>query len=154
MDRPRDPYRPLDDEARAIAARCGSAPSAALATLRDGRPMVTRVATLWLAGAGPSFLISDLSDHARALDAAAACSLLLGEPGAKGDPLTHPRLTVMGEASVVDKDAHRGAWLAARPKAGLYYDFTDFRLWHVSVAEALLNAGFGRAYRFGPSDLN
>ena len=148
-----DPYRPVDDEARAAAARCRDAASAALGTVRDGRPMVTRVACLWLPALGPTLLASDLSDHARALAAAPGCSLLLGEPGGRGDPLAHPRLTVIGDAAPLDKAAHRDAWLAARPKAGLYYDFADFRLWRVAVVEGLLNAGFGRAHRFGPGDL-
>lgn len=148
-----DPYRPLDDEARATALRCLAAPSAALGTLRDGGPMVTRVACLWRPGGGLTLLASALSDHARALMADPACSVLLGEPGARGDPLTHPRLTVTGRAEPVEKAALRDAWLAARPKARLYFDFTDFALWALRPHGALLNAGFGRAHRLGPDDL-
>ncbi|WP_308917748.1 pyridoxamine 5'-phosphate oxidase family protein [Jannaschia sp. LMIT008] len=148
-----DPYRDPDDAARATAAGLTAAQHGALATLRDGAPLVTRVACLWVPGRGPSLLVSDLSDHARALAADPACSILLGDPGERGDPLTHPRLTVSGRAVEDDKAALRTAWAAERPKTRLYYDFTDFRVWRIEVADALLNAGFGRAYRLAASDL-
>ncbi|PWJ22125.1 HugZ family protein [Jannaschia seohaensis] len=150
-----DPYRPLDDDARALAhTLLTGAVSGALGTLRDGAPMVTRAGCLWMPGTGMVLLLSDLSDHAQALAADPACSLLVGEPGAKGDPLTHPRLTLTGRAEAADKAALRDAYLAARPKAQLYYDFTDFRLVRIAPAEAMLNGGFGKAYRLGPSDLS
>lgn len=149
-----DPVRPADETARALAAELlGAMRFAALGTLRDGAPMVTRVACLWLPGLGPATLVSDLSEHAAALAADPRCSLLAGEPGAKGDPLTHPRITLLGRAERADKAAHRDAWLAAIPKAGLYYDFADFRLWRLAPTEAHLNGGFGKAYRLGPQDL-
>ncbi|GIT91246.1 hypothetical protein JANAI62_17010 [Jannaschia pagri] len=98
-------------------------------------------------------LISDLSDHARALAADPRCSALVGEPAERGDPLTHPRLTLLGRTAALDKEAERSAYLAARPKATLYYDFTDFRLLLIDADEALLNGGFGKAYRLGANDL-
>ena len=149
-----DPYRPLDENARATArVLLTAATSGALGTLRDGAPMVTRAGCLWVAGQGMTLLLSDLSDHARALVADPRCSLLLGEPGAKGDPLTHPRLTLVGRVETCDKDALRDRWLEARPKATLYYDFTDFRLLRIAPTEGLLNGGFGKAYRLAPDDL-
>lgn len=148
-----DAYRPLDDDSRAMARALLAEPSGALGTLRDGAPMVTRVGCLWLAGEGMLLLVSDLSDHARALAESPACSLLLGAPGPRGDPLTHPRLTLSGRAEPRGKDALRGAYLAARPKATLYYDFADFRLLRIAPSDAMLNGGFGRAYRFEPADL-
>lgn len=150
---PPDPYRPIDAEARTVAAQLLRRPHCALATLRDGAPLVTRAACLHVPGSGMTLLLSDLSDHAKGLAADARCSVLLGEAGAKGDPLTHPRLTLSGRAVRADKDALRPAWRAGRPKTRLYYDFADFRIWRLDVDEALLNAGFGKAYRFGPGDL-
>ena len=148
-----DPYNPPDEAARALAADLLTAGHAALGTLREGAPMVTRVGVLWIAGQGLGLLVSDLSNHARALARDPVCSALLGEPGAKGDPLTHPRLTLSGRAEEVDKAPLRETWLAARPKAGLYYDFTDFRLRVLVPEEALLNGGFGKAYRLSRGDL-
>ncbi len=149
-----DPHRPADDEARATArALLAASAHGALGTLADGAPMVTRAAVLWREVEGLGMLLSDLSDHAVALRADPACSVLLGDVPPRGDPLTHARLTLRGRAEVADKAEWRGAWLAARPKAGLYYDFTDFAVWRLRVAEALLVAGFGRAHRLEPSDL-
>jgi putative heme iron utilization protein len=136
---PNDPHRPPTPEAVALSrALLSGAAHAALATVEHGRPLVTRIGCLWLPGAGMGMLLSDLSDHSRALAADPSCALLVGDPGGKGDPLTHPRLTLRG---------------TARPKATLYYDFTDFRLLALVPDEALLNGGFGKAHRLAPADL-
>ena len=150
-----DPVRPADAGARALAARLlAEARHGALATLDpgDGSPVVTRVAVLAAAG-GVLILISDLSGHAAALAQDPRASLLVGEPGPKGDPLTHPRLTLVVRAEPADKLAHRQAWLTRHPKARLYFDFADFRLVELRPVRGLLNGGFGRAYRLGPDDL-
>ena len=77
----------------------------------------------------------------------------MGEPGPKGDPLTHPRLTLQARATRADKAALRPSWLAAHPKTTLYYDFTDFLLLRLDPQGAHLNGGFGRAFRLTPEDL-
>ncbi|MEM7711240.1 MAG: pyridoxamine 5'-phosphate oxidase family protein [Pseudomonadota bacterium] len=149
-----DPYAAATPEARALAlSLLEEATFAALAVTYEGRPMVTRIGCLWLPGAGMGMLVSDLSDHSKALAADPACAVLVGEPGEKGDPLTHPRITLRGVAREIDKAAHRDAWLAARPKATLYYDFTDFRLMALAPEDAMLNGGFGKAHRLGAADL-
>ena len=51
----------------------------------------------------PLTLISDLSDHTRALKADPRCSILVGEPGPRGDPLTHPRMTLLCTARFTDR---------------------------------------------------
>jgi putative heme iron utilization protein len=154
-----DPVRPADDAARALAV--GIARKARFGALgvidpATGGPMVTRVAVGWDdAGPAPAalILVSDLSLHSAALALNPACSLLLGEPGPRGDPLTHPRLTLMARALPEDKAARRAAWLATHPKAALYFDFTDFRLLRLVPHLAHLNGGFGRAFRLLPADL-
>lgn len=149
-----DPYRPVDDDARALAmSLLLSAGHGALATIEGGIPSVSRAGVLWLPGRGMGMLLSDLSDHSRALRRDPACSVLVGDVPARGDPLTHPRLTLRGRATILDKDAIRSEWLAARPKATLYFDFSDFRIWGLDPDDALLNGGFGRAYRLSAADL-
>jgi putative heme iron utilization protein len=110
------------------------------------------------AGGAPLSLISTLSPHTAALEAETRCALLLGEPGLKGDPLTHPRLTIHARARLIERGdaAHpalRARFLEQRPKAKLYIDFGDFRLVRFEVTDALLNGGFGKAYLFGAEDL-
>lgn len=148
-----DPYRPLDDDARSGAAALLNGTHCALATLLDGAPFVSRAACLWIEPVGLTLLLSDLSEHARALRSVPNASVLLGEPGPKGDPLTHPRMTLIGEALVIDKETHAAAWRKDRPKTALYYDFTDFHLWHLRPSHAVLNGGFGKAYRLTAADL-
>lgn len=150
-----DPIRPTDEDARALARRLlTEARHGALGVIDagSGAPLVTRVAVGW-DGTAPLVLASTLAAHTQALLADGRCSLLVGEPGARGDPLTHPRLSVQGRAEATDKVALRALWLRDHPKAALYYDFADFMLFRVMPSGGLLNAGFGRAYRLAPDDL-
>lgn len=155
-----DPIRPTTAQARALArglidtARC-----AALAVLDPdtGAPYVARVAIGADAG-GPVTLISTLSRHTRALAADPRASVLLGEPGVRGDPLTHPRITLQTRAAPVARDdpAHpalRARWLSTHPKARLYIDFADFSFVRLRVLSAALNGGFGQAFHLSPADL-
>jgi len=151
-----NPIRPTDDDARALAAALiRAARHGALGVIdpESGAPLVSRIAVAWIAGA-PHILVSDLSAHTAALKANPACSLLLGEVGAKGDPLTPPRITLQCKAKDADKQAHRAAWLALHPKAKLYFDFADFRMMRFDVDAAFLNGGFGKAFHLSPQDLN
>jgi hypothetical protein len=150
-----DPIRPTDEEARALARRlCEEARHGALGVLdpESRGPYVTRVAVGW-DGAAALVLVSTLALHTRALLAEPACSLLLGEPGVKGDPMTHPRVTLLTRAEAADKAALRDGWLASHPKTTLYYDFADFLLMRLRPSAAHLNGGFGRAFRLTPRDL-
>ncbi|MEM6727042.1 MAG: pyridoxamine 5'-phosphate oxidase family protein [Pseudomonadota bacterium] len=153
MDK-KDPFRPLDDEARALLADLMRESHAALAAIdpETGVPQVTRIGFCWLEGAALT-IISTLSLHTAALEANPVCGLMLGVPGPKGDPLTHPRLSLDAKAVIGDKEAWREAYLRARPKTKLYYDFTDFRLIEFEITGGLLNGGFGKAYKVSPSDL-
>lgn len=138
------------------------APFAALAHLEPetGHPLVTRVGFGLDAEGAPLLLMSELSAHFAALAADGRCSLLIGEPGQinkpGGDPLTHPRLTLVGWAARVlqsSRDAARAAYLGRNPKAKLYVDFGDFHFWQITPERAFLNGGFGKAYDLDPSDL-
>lgn len=155
-DRPKDPIRPTDDEARELARDLiAKARFAALAVIdpETGTPMVTRIALVPGPDGAPLTMISDLSSHTAALNQNPACSLLIGEPGEKGDPLTHPRLTLQAVAEAADKAAMKAHYLSHYPKAQLYYDFGDFRLVRFAPSRALLNGGFGKAYRLTADDL-
>lgn len=150
-----DPIRPTDDEACALARHLlEEARHGALGVIDpDSRgPLVTRVAAGW-DGAAALILVSTLALHSRALLAEPACSLLLGEPGPKGDLLTHPRLTLQARAERADKAALRDAWLARHPRTTLFYDFADFLLLRLVPHAAHLNGGFGQAFRLAPRDL-
>lgn len=150
----RDPVNPTDNEARALArGLLNQTRFGALAVnLSNGAPYVARIAMFWSDG-GLLTLISTLSTHTNALQSNRACAALIGEPANKGDPLTHPRMTLLCNAVEADKSAHKASWLMAIPKAKLYYDFADFRMYRLIPSEAHLNGGFGKAFRLQPVDL-
>ena len=157
---PRDPVAPADDDARALARDLLALPHAALSYLdaETAAPAVSRIAFGRIAGDGLYTFVSALAPHSAGLRAHPACALLLGEPGSKGDPLTHPRLMIRARAVVVEPDAPqrpalRDAWLRQHPKAKLYIDFADFSFVKLVPVSALLNGGFARAYRIDPDDL-
>ena len=151
----RDPINPTNDDARGLArdllqnVRFGAL---AVTHPETRTPYVARVAMIWDQGALFT-LVSTLSTHTKALQNNANCAALIGEPGAKGDPLTHPRMTVMAKAASADKAAMKDRWLALIPKAQLYYDFSDFVLFALTVQSADLNGGFGKAFQLTPADL-
>lgn len=157
----KDVFQQPDDAVRAqIRAMLAEAQFAALAVIRPGAgmPSVSRIALALGPEGRPVSLISSLAPHTAALEACADCALLVGEPGAKGDPLTHPRLTLHARAELVARgtgthEALRSTYLAQRPKAGLYADFADFRFVRFHVTDGLLNGGFGRAYLVQAADL-
>jgi len=158
-EKKKDVLQPVDDEARRLAGslvRRGR--QAALATLdpADGSPMASRVSLATAMNGEPVFLISRLSGHFANLEADPRCSLLIGEPG-KGDPLAHPRITLIGRAERladgVARDRIKARYLMRHPKSALYVDFPDFAFWRFSIARASLNGGFGKAYAPQVSDL-
>ncbi len=147
---------PVDETARALAQTLlAKVRSAALAVIDPvtGEPLVSRIGFSLLQDQSPVTLISELSQHTQALAHNPHCSLLIGEPGQKGDPLTHPRLTIQATAERSDKKTHRDAYLTSYPKAKLYYDFQDFHLYVFRVQRAFLNGGFGKAYKLTSQDL-
>ena len=162
MEKKSDPIRPTDDGARGDARRLmAEAEFASIGVLSQetGAPMVTRIAVLLAADGTMTSLISDLSSHTRALRSDPRSSLLVGEPGPKGDPLTHPRRSLSTIAEFVDRnDPRHGelreAWLENRPKTKLYIDFADFNFVRFVVASADLNGGFGKAYELTAQDLS
>ena len=156
-----NPIRPTDDDARELAqGLMRQARFAALGVLLDkGQPLVTRVAFGLDPKGGPLSLVSSLSTHTGAMLANPNCSLLVGEPGDKGDPLTHPRLSLICRASFLrhaddSYSALAAHYLRDHPKAKLYIGFTDFAFVRFEVLEAHLNGGFGKAFHLAPQDLN
>lgn len=158
---PADPVSRADDAARALARDLmAAADHAALAVIEPatGDPAVSRIAFGLAPDGRPMTLISALAPHFAALQARPVCSLMVGEPGPRGDPLTHPRLMVKARAEFADRSgagfaALRDHYLAAHPKARLYADFADFSFVVFTPLSALLNGGFARAYRLQPEDL-
>ena len=151
----KDPVRPTDDDARALARNLiDGATFGALGVIWDSAPMVTRIAITTDTDGCPITLVSDLSTHTKALRKAPKASLLVGEPGPRGDPLTHPRLTLQVDVQFVQKTQARiDRYLSLQPKAKIYIGFTDFHFARLNPYDAHLNGGFGKAFRLSRDDL-
>ena len=122
-----------------------------LATLDpSGAPLASLAAVATMPDGTPILLLSRLAAHTRHLEGDGRCSLLLAQTG-KGNPLAHPRLTLVGHAVQAADDqraAARARFLARNPKSQLYADFPDFNFWLLHVEVAHLNGGFGKAASF------
>ena len=99
-------------------------------------------------------LLSDLSDHAKNLQRDARASLLMDGTLELKEPLTGPRLTLLGEVRVSpDQPGDKARYLAVHPEAALYAGFGDFRFYRFRILEGLFVAGFGRIFRLTPEEL-
>jgi len=142
-------------EARRLA-RC--ARSGALAVHgADGFPFSSLVNVAMDVNGAPILLLSELAVHTQRLMADPRAALLLTQAG-KGDPLAHPRVTLIGEArrcrrsrdDPSETDRLRLRFLARHPKSALYADFSDFSFWTVRLRGVHLNGGFARAASIEP----
>ncbi len=126
----------------------------ALATLAKGTlyPFATLTSVATASDGAPVLLLSSLAHHTQNLRSDPRASLLLAESG-KGDPLAHPRLTVVGKlAPIADADV-RNRFLRRHPKAALYAGFADFGFWRLEPEAAHLNGGFARAADYAGADM-
>ena len=127
--------------------------SGGLATLDpDGAPFATLVTVATDLDGSPLLLTSRLSGHTANMEREARVSILLAQTG-KGDPLAHPRLTVLGRAARTQEPRVRARFLARHPKAELYADFPDFSFWRVEISRGHLNGGFARAATLSAAEL-
>ena len=141
-------------EARALLA-LGRGNLGSLA-LREGAeyPFVSLVLPALGADGDIILLLSDLSDHAKNLQRTTRASLLLDGTLELKEPLSGPRLTLLGEVTVSpDQDGDRARYLERHPSAAVYAGFRDFHLYRFRIAEGLFVAGFGRIFRLQPNEL-
>lgn len=155
-----DPIRPTDADARGLAMKLmREARFAALAVLDDqGLPMLSRVGFGLAPDGAPISLISTLAAHTQALQQRPCCAVMIGEPGDRGDALSHPRLSLQGQAEIIARsdprhDALAAPYLRDHPKAKLYLQLGDFHFMRLAVTTGFLNGGFGKAHKLRPDDL-
>jgi hypothetical protein len=151
---PRDPRQDPDFNPAAESKRLLRAiRTATLATLTPGgAPFATLTAIATDYDGAPILLLSKLAHHTGNLERDGRCSLLLAQ-GGRGDPLAHPRLTLVATAARTQSPTARARFLARNPKAQLYADFPDFSFWRAEIEAVHLNGGFARAADFGPDGL-
>lgn len=94
----------------------------------------------------PVLLLSDLAEHTRALKDDPRVSLLFDGTGGLDQPLTGPRVTVLGRAERTGDARLQARYLARHPDAAMYAGFKDFAFYRVAVERAHLVGGFGRIH--------
>jgi heme iron utilization protein len=117
---------------------------AALATSLNGAPYASLVLFTVDLDASPLLLLSDLAQHSRNIAFEPRVSLLLDGTDDRPDPLTGPRLTLLGRALPTDDPRCLGRFVSHHPASAVYAGFRDFRLYRVTVERGHLVAGFGR----------
>lgn len=135
-------------EARRVL-RSGATAALGSRLARAGRdwPYVSLVLTTPDERGRPLLFLSDLAEHSRAIAADPAVSLLFEATQGHEDPLTGPRLTLVGEVAEVAAGPLRESLLdrfaARHPGAAGYRGFKDFRLYRLTPVAGHLVAGFG-----------
>jgi heme iron utilization protein len=160
LEKNKDVIRPTDAHAIRLAKTLiRSSRYGAIAVLdpETGAPLASRVGVATDIDGTPLILVSMLSAHTRAVIADPRCSLLLGEPG-KGDPLAHPRITLVCSAVRLERGTPEHAraerrYLNRNPKAQLYVGLGDFSFFRLEIERGSLNGGFGKAYNLTAADL-
>jgi len=132
------------DRATLARSLARSRTRAALATSLNGAPYASLVLFAVDLDASPLLLLSDLAQHSRNIAFDPRVSLLLDATEGHPDPLTGPRLTLLGQALPIDDPRCLGRFVSHHPASAGYAGFRDFRLYRVVVERGHLVAGFGR----------
>jgi putative heme iron utilization protein len=115
-------------------------------TMADGSPYASLVLLAMAADGTPLLLLSDLAEHTRNLAGEPRAALLLDGTAGLDEPLTGPRLTLLGRVVRSTDQADAEQYLARHPGASLYAGFADFRFHRLVVERVHLVAGFGRIH--------
>jgi len=92
----------------------------------------------------PILLLSDLAEHAKAIAADSRVSLLFDGTAGLEQPLTGPRVSLLGRAARTGDERLKRRFLARHPDAEMYASFGDFNFYRVAPERAHLVGGFGK----------
>src|SRR6185503_15177691 len=123
-----------DDSARAVRGLLRRLDRAALAcSLPAGGPYASLVLVAVDHDLSPLLLLSDLAEHSKAIATDPRVSLLFDGTAGLAQPLTGPRVTVLGRAAKTDDERLKRRFLRHHPDAGMYAGFGDFNLYKVTL---------------------
>jgi putative heme iron utilization protein len=92
----------------------------------------------------PILLMSDLAEHTRAIASDPRVSLLFDGTGGLVQPLTGPRVSLLGRAAKTNDERVKRRFLRRHPDAAMYAGFKDFNFYKVTPERAHLVGGFGK----------
>jgi len=139
-------------QARLVARACRTA---SLATTMagtnggskgPGQPYASLVLVAFDHDAAPILLVSRLAEHTKNLIGNDRVSLLCDGTAGFDEPLTGPRVSLLGRIAKTDEPRHRARFLSRHPSAEMYAGFGDFAFYHVSIERAHIVAGFGKIH--------
>ncbi|MEQ9326454.1 MAG: DUF2470 domain-containing protein [Rhodospirillales bacterium] len=122
---------------------------AALATAlptAEGWPYASLVTVAHDHDLSPILLLSQLSDHTRAIDDDPRVSLLYDETDGFANPQQGPRVTLLGRAEKIADETAAKRFLARHPRAALYAGFGDFSFYKVVPDRVHYVGGFAAAH--------
>lgn len=129
----------------------------ALARDGSGRPYASLVLVAPAADGSPILLLSDLAEHSRNLERDARAALLFDGTAGLDDPLTGPRVSILGQVRPVTDRAEvaglKAIFQSRHPGAAAYADFTDFRVYRMAVESAHFVAGFGQIHWLSAAEI-
>ncbi len=141
------------EDARALLRAANQATLATAARDRDGWPFASLVLIAHDRDGAPLLLLSDLAEHSQNIAADDRVSLLIDGTAGFEDPLTGPRLTVLGRATRSTDPDHRRRFLERHASAEQYVDFADFAVYRMAVDRGHFVAGFGRIHWIDAAEL-
>lgn len=132
-------------QARKVARACRTG---SLSTMMadDGTPYASLVLTAFDHDATPILLMSRLAEHTKNILKSPRVSLLCDGTAEFPEPLTGPRVTLLGLAEKTEDERLKRRYLARHPSAEMYAGFTDFAFYRITVERAHIVAGFGRIH--------
>lgn len=92
----------------------------------------------------PILLLSDLAEHTKNIADDPRASLLIDGTVGHDDPLSAPRVALMGRIARIDDRPTTARFIAHHPASTLYVGFADFHFFRLTIERAHLVAGFGR----------
>ena len=117
----------------------------------------------------PILLLSDLSEHTTNIKNNSYVSIMFCEekkmynyfPEFKNkiklinyeDPMSRPRVTLIGKLSITKKKIHKERFLSRHPAARLYSNFSDMNFYKLKIDSAHLVGGFAHVKWFKRNDL-
>ncbi|WP_207485880.1 HugZ family pyridoxamine 5'-phosphate oxidase [Arenibaculum pallidiluteum] len=141
------------ETARRVMRRCDRAALATAQADAAGWPLPSLVLVGFDLDAAPLLLVSDLAEHARNIKADDRLGLLFDGTAGLAEPLTGPRVSVLGRAEPAEEPRLAERYLARHPGARFYAGFGDFRFLRVRIERAHLVAGFGRIHWIDGRDI-
>jgi len=101
----------------------------------------------------PILLLSDLAEHSKAIANDSRISLLFDGTAGLAQPLTGPRVTLMGRAAKTDDERLKRRFLRHHPDAEMYAGFGDFNFYKLTLERTHLVGGFGKIRWIEPREL-